>query len=66
MHVFAVGDKPGRAVRCVPGAFVHVNVIARALKRSNLAISDRLKPPITRWTCLLDFRCHCRMGPIGD
>jgi len=44
MHVFAAGDKPGRAVRYVPGAFVHVNVIARALKRSNLAISDRYNP----------------------
>jgi hypothetical protein len=50
MHVFAAGDKPGRAFQCVPGASLHMsstllNVIARALKRSNLAISDRLKPP---------------------
>jgi hypothetical protein len=40
-----------------------LNVIARALKRSNLTISDRLKP---RWTCVLNFRCHCRMSPVGD
>jgi hypothetical protein len=111
MHVFAAGDKPGRAVQCVPDAPHHdtkrsrapqtqdrcglrrlgstvttastlsiakivstsaidrsstLNVIARALKRSNLAISDRLKPPITRWTCLLNFRCHCRTSPVGD
>jgi hypothetical protein len=27
MHVFAAGDKPGRAVQCVPGASADTQVV---------------------------------------
>jgi len=48
MQVFATGGQAGTRVQWSPALHSSstLNVIARALKRSNLAISDRLKPPL--------------------
>ena len=33
MHVFAAGDKPGRAIQCVPGALHHDTKRSRAVQK---------------------------------
>ena len=73
MHVFAAGDKPGRAVQCVPGAPHHDTKRSRAPQTQDRCGLRRLGSTVNHWarsaTCQnrVNFgytqvdhvECHC-------